>query len=211
MSDLDWPAGFERTPGADREPNNNYSTSLSKAFKDLEAELDRLGVDEHRYSFDARQRLQPHEGTSETPASPLASVRRFALQPHEGTSETLVSGGNVLLFEEMQIVVKGGLLLNRTATDTHSDHSVLSGRDLNGGSRRSEGDRSPVGAGENDQCEESGDDRVNCVSAPHLDVSDVLTHICRDDLSEERSDNNQNCRFQERSTRKSGCGRSDVD
>jgi DnaJ-domain-containing protein 1 len=57
MSDgLDWPHGFDRTPAGERERNNSFDVSLSKAFDDLEAELDRLGVDEHRYEFDARQR-----------------------------------------------------------------------------------------------------------------------------------------------------------
>lgn len=54
--EIDWPAGFEQTPESERSRNNKYSTSLSKAFDDLETELERLGVDEFRYSFDARQR-----------------------------------------------------------------------------------------------------------------------------------------------------------
>jgi hypothetical protein len=53
---LDWPPNFERTPERERTRNNSYDVSLSKAFTDLETELDRLGVDAHRYGFDARQR-----------------------------------------------------------------------------------------------------------------------------------------------------------
>jgi hypothetical protein len=53
---LDWPPRFERTDPSDRGRNNNFDVSLAKAFDDLEAELERLGVDDHRYSFDAQQR-----------------------------------------------------------------------------------------------------------------------------------------------------------
>jgi len=56
MSNVDWPPGFDRTPPQDRSQNNRYQTSLSKAFDDLERELDRLGVGDFRYSFDADQR-----------------------------------------------------------------------------------------------------------------------------------------------------------
>ena len=55
-NNLDWPPNFKRTPERERTRNNSYDVSLSKAFSDLETELDRLGVDDHRYGFDARQR-----------------------------------------------------------------------------------------------------------------------------------------------------------
>ena len=55
-SRLDWPTGWERTDPAKRSPNNNFDVSITKAFSDLETELDRLDVDEYRYSFDADQR-----------------------------------------------------------------------------------------------------------------------------------------------------------
>ncbi|GAB3669578.1 J domain-containing protein [Halopiger thermotolerans] len=55
-SRLDWPADFGRTDPDDRSPNNNFDVTLSKAFSDLETQLDRLDVEEFRYSFDARQR-----------------------------------------------------------------------------------------------------------------------------------------------------------
>lgn len=56
MTSIDWPAGFERTPEADRQRCRKYDVSLSQAFSDLETELGRLGVDDYRYSFDADQR-----------------------------------------------------------------------------------------------------------------------------------------------------------
>lgn len=56
MSRIDWPAGFDRHDESERTRNNSFEVSLSKAFDDLEAELDRLGVDEYRYEFDADQR-----------------------------------------------------------------------------------------------------------------------------------------------------------
>jgi hypothetical protein len=58
MPELDWPRGFERTAPGNRERNNSFEVTLSKAFSDLESELDRLGVEEdgYRYAFDARQR-----------------------------------------------------------------------------------------------------------------------------------------------------------
>lgn len=57
MTDLDWPPEFgERTPARQREPNRSYEVTLAQSLDDLEAELDRLGVDDLRYSFDAQQR-----------------------------------------------------------------------------------------------------------------------------------------------------------
>lgn len=56
MTRLDWPAGFDRTPTAERTRNHSFQVTLSKAFSDLERELDRLDVNEYRYSMDAQQR-----------------------------------------------------------------------------------------------------------------------------------------------------------
>lgn len=53
---VEWPAGFDVTPPSERSKNRSYDVSLSKAFSDLEAELDRLGVGDYRYGFDADQR-----------------------------------------------------------------------------------------------------------------------------------------------------------
>jgi len=53
---LDWPAGFDRTEPSERTRNRKFDVTLAQAFDDIETELDRLGADEFRYSFDARQR-----------------------------------------------------------------------------------------------------------------------------------------------------------
>ncbi len=61
MTDLDWPAGFDRTKPVLRTTNDRFEISISKAFDELETELDRLGVETdgatgYRYGFDAPQR-----------------------------------------------------------------------------------------------------------------------------------------------------------
>lgn len=53
---INWPPNFERTPSAERSPNRSLDVTLSKAFDDLETTLDRLGVDDYDYEFDAQQR-----------------------------------------------------------------------------------------------------------------------------------------------------------
>lgn len=53
---IDWPAGFTRRSPAERERTRKFRTTMSKAFSDLEAEMDRLDVDDFRYSFDAPAR-----------------------------------------------------------------------------------------------------------------------------------------------------------
>lgn len=56
MSSVEWPPNFDRRSSSERTRNNNYDVTLARAFDDLEAELERLGVDDYRYSFDARER-----------------------------------------------------------------------------------------------------------------------------------------------------------
>jgi hypothetical protein len=69
MTEVEWPAQFgDRTPASERSRNNKYEVTLSKAFDELESELDRLGVDDYRYSFDARQRQK--DGRPYSRASP---------------------------------------------------------------------------------------------------------------------------------------------
>lgn len=76
---LDWPPQFERTPERERSPNNSYDVSLSRAFSDLEAELKRLGVDDHRYSFDARQRKRDQRPYSRANPDDPAFVLRWTM------------------------------------------------------------------------------------------------------------------------------------
>ena len=48
MSRLDWPAGFERTPAAERERNRSFEATLGATTKELATEMDRMDVDEYR-------------------------------------------------------------------------------------------------------------------------------------------------------------------
>lgn len=53
---LDWPDHIMRTPTDERKRDNVYDVTLSRAFDDLETQLDRIGVDSFDYDFDADQR-----------------------------------------------------------------------------------------------------------------------------------------------------------
>jgi len=53
---FDWPPAFERTPRRERQRKNDFRVSLTRAFDELEADLDRIGVDDYRYGFDAKER-----------------------------------------------------------------------------------------------------------------------------------------------------------
>ena len=48
MSGLDWPAGFERTPESEREPNRAFEATLGATTKELAAEMERMDVDAWR-------------------------------------------------------------------------------------------------------------------------------------------------------------------
>ncbi|SFR47766.1 J domain-containing protein [Halorubrum sodomense] len=45
---LDWPAGFERTPAAERERNRSFEAALGATTKELATEMSRMDVDEWR-------------------------------------------------------------------------------------------------------------------------------------------------------------------
>ena len=45
---LDWPAGFERTPAAERERNRSFEATLGSTTSELATEMDRMGVDDWR-------------------------------------------------------------------------------------------------------------------------------------------------------------------
>lgn len=45
---LDWPAGFERTPAAERERNRSFEATVGTTTQDLATEMDRMDVDEWR-------------------------------------------------------------------------------------------------------------------------------------------------------------------
>jgi hypothetical protein len=76
VSRLEWPAGFDRTPTRERSKNQRFDVSPTQAFDDLEAELDRLGVDDYRYSFDAQSRQRDGRPYSRaTPDDPSFVLR----------------------------------------------------------------------------------------------------------------------------------------
>lgn len=54
---IDYPTHLDRTDSEDRRSGSSkFDVTLSKAFSHLETQLDRLGVDSHRWDFDAKQR-----------------------------------------------------------------------------------------------------------------------------------------------------------
>lgn len=55
-SRVDWPVTFDRTPSGQREQTRKFDVTLARSFSDLEDELERLGVDDYDYEFDAKQR-----------------------------------------------------------------------------------------------------------------------------------------------------------
>jgi len=77
MSGLDWPSGFERTDAAERAPNRRYDATLRESIDDLEAELDRLSVDDWRLSTAARHQKQnpKYPYADANPDDPSAVVR----------------------------------------------------------------------------------------------------------------------------------------
>ena len=79
MSRVEWPAGFERTPDHQREKNHRFDVSLSQAFDELEDELERLGVDDYRYSFDARSRQRDGRPYSRANPDDPAFVLRWSM------------------------------------------------------------------------------------------------------------------------------------
>lgn len=76
-----WPVQFgDRTSAGQRSKNRKYEVTLSTAFDDLEGELDRLGVDDYRYSFDAQQRQRDGRPYSRASPDDPAFVLRWTKQ-----------------------------------------------------------------------------------------------------------------------------------
>jgi hypothetical protein len=77
MTEIDWPAEFERTPAGERTRNNRFDTSLRQSIDDLADELERVGVDDWRLSTGAEHQKQnpryPYANAS--PDDPGAVVR----------------------------------------------------------------------------------------------------------------------------------------
>ena len=51
MSGLEWPAGFERTPESEREPNRSFEATLGTTTQDLATEMERMDVEHWRASI----------------------------------------------------------------------------------------------------------------------------------------------------------------
>ncbi len=74
---IEWPAGFDRTPAHEREPNNRFDTGLRPSIDDLAAELERVGVDDWRLSTAAQHQKQNprYPYADSNPDDPGAVVR----------------------------------------------------------------------------------------------------------------------------------------
>lgn len=75
--EIDWPAGWDRTPAAERTRNNRFDTSLRKSIDDLVDELERVGVDDWRLSTGAehQQRNPRYPYADANPDDPGAVIR----------------------------------------------------------------------------------------------------------------------------------------
>jgi len=51
MSNLDWPAGWDRTPAEQRERNRSFEASIATTTDELATEMDRMDVDHWRGSI----------------------------------------------------------------------------------------------------------------------------------------------------------------
>jgi len=73
-ADIDWPTGFQRTETRTR--CRKFDVTLAQALDDLEAELDRLGVDDYRLSTAAQQRKRDNRPyANANPDDPSAVIR----------------------------------------------------------------------------------------------------------------------------------------
>lgn len=77
MDGIDWPAGWDRTPASERERNNRFEKTLRESIDDLEAELERVGVDHWRLNTAAQhQKRNPkYPYADANPDDPGAVVR----------------------------------------------------------------------------------------------------------------------------------------
>lgn len=76
-TDLDWPRGWDRTHSGDRTRNNRFEKGLRESIDELEAELERVGVDDWRLSTAAehQKRNPKYPYADANPDDPGAVVR----------------------------------------------------------------------------------------------------------------------------------------
>lgn len=73
MSQIDWPAGWDRTPTVERERTSKFGASLAASCKAIETEMSRMGVDDFRAStgsggsYTKRNGLPKHNANPEDP------------------------------------------------------------------------------------------------------------------------------------------------
>lgn len=70
MSELDWPAGFERTAPGEREQNSPFRVSLAETSSDIRTELDRMGADDWRASTASGGAYTKRDGLPKHNANP---------------------------------------------------------------------------------------------------------------------------------------------
>jgi len=70
MSDLEWPAGFDRTAPAERESDSPFSVSLAQTSSDIRTELERMGADEWRASTASGGAYTKRDGLPKYNANP---------------------------------------------------------------------------------------------------------------------------------------------
>lgn len=77
MDGIEWPTGWDRTPARERQRNNRFEKSLRQSIDDLEAELERVGVENWRLSTAAQhQKRNPkYPYANANPDDPGAVVR----------------------------------------------------------------------------------------------------------------------------------------
>ena len=70
MGEVDWPAGFERTPPAERSRNNSFQAAIGQTTKELAAEMDRLGPAKWRASTASGGAHTKQNGLPKSSANP---------------------------------------------------------------------------------------------------------------------------------------------
>lgn len=68
MGAIEWPPHLPRTPSPERDSGSDFKVSLARAFRDLEKQLDLIGVENFEYVFDAPSRQK--DGRPYANASP---------------------------------------------------------------------------------------------------------------------------------------------
>lgn len=82
-NEVNWPPQYPRTPDPDRGRNRNYRVSLTAAFQKLETQLDRMGVDDFSYGFDADQHKEDERPYANASVGDPSFVCRFSIDGNQ--------------------------------------------------------------------------------------------------------------------------------